>query len=292
MKNDEITNLQVKYTAYLSIVEIAIGSFLHSFKIPLSGHILSLNEAFILTRSSTEISQSGSPAVIGMSAALFKTLSPAGKKLTPMLAISSQAHLFSLGLYIAGNNFFGRILGSILLSLWAFIQPIGIYFLIFGKNIIDIANYFLEKLSDVYPVTMDNLISFLCIMIFIKCLIATVLAIYAQKINTQRFEKYIHWTNSFQQKDNSKKKALSPFKGALKDILSPLYLCSIILSLVFFVFVDSGYSKNIWLFLRPITIGYLLFLAIRIFPIEKMTSKISNQKYKKIIEGVLLKIKS
>lgn len=292
MNKEEVTNLQIRYTAILSVVEIAIGSFLHSFKIPLSGHILSLNQAFILTRSSLEIEQKNSPGIIGMSTALFKSLSPAGKKLTPMLAISAQAHLFSAGLYISGNNLFGRILGSVLLSLWAFLQPIGIYFLIFGKNIIDIVNYFLEKLQDIYPVTAQNILTVLSLLIAIKCIAAIAVTIYAHKINSKKFDKYLNWTNKLKTKNlDSRKKSSSPITGAIKDLLSPLYLVSIILSIIFFIFVDSKHSTSIWVILRPITIGYFLFLILRIFPIEILTSKITNPRYKKIIEGVLLKIK-
>ena len=41
--------------AILSLTEIGLGSLLHSFKIPFSGHFLSLNQALILGKSQLSI---------------------------------------------------------------------------------------------------------------------------------------------------------------------------------------------------------------------------------------------
>lgn len=279
-----------KYTALLSIIEVALGSFLHSFKIPLSGHFLSLNEGFLLTRASLEIEEKNAPAMIGVASALLKTLSPAGKKLTPMLAISAQAHCFSFGLYLLGNNFMGRCLGIILLSLWAFIQPIGIYFLIFGKQILDVAHYFLDKLSSVFVVSMDNLFQILLILIFTKIIISIIICILAHKMKHTTFDKYIRWASKYTIKPNPKKEksVKNPYSGAFKDLLNPLFLISIILSILFFLFVENQNAKSIWIILRPITIGYLVFLIIRIFPVENLVTK----KYQGLIKEVLELIRS
>jgi hypothetical protein len=72
-----------KKAALLSIVEIGLGSFLHAFSIPFAGHFLSLNQGFILTRAAIETNDRRSPGIISAVAALLKSLSPAGKKLTP-----------------------------------------------------------------------------------------------------------------------------------------------------------------------------------------------------------------
>src|SRR5688572_22233186 len=133
-----------RHAALLTVVEVGLGSLLHGLRIPLSGQILSCNQGFLLCRAVKEAGPDERsrflPATISNVAALLKSLSPAGKKLTPMLAISSQGLLFSLGCILLGPNFLGCLLGISLLSLWAFAQPILIAYVLFGSVLFQAAS--------------------------------------------------------------------------------------------------------------------------------------------------------
>ena len=69
--------------AILSLTEIGLGSILHSFKIPFSGHFLSLNQALILGKTSLatkeDKSSKFSSAQISLTSSLLKSLSPPEK---------------------------------------------------------------------------------------------------------------------------------------------------------------------------------------------------------------------
>ena len=124
-------DIAVRYTTELTLMEIGLGSFLHSFHIPFSGHLLALNQCFILNRAVIVGRNSASPFLamtISNTAAILKTLSPRGKRFTPMLAISVQGLLFNLGLLLFGAHFLGRCIASMLLSLWPMVQPFGMNF--------------------------------------------------------------------------------------------------------------------------------------------------------------------
>ncbi|MFP5459829.1 MAG: hypothetical protein ACLGG7_13920, partial [Bacteriovoracia bacterium] len=110
MKTSEIG----KNAATLSLIEVGLGSLLHGLKLPFSGHVLSLNQSFILTRATLTSGERRDAAVISTTAAILKSLSPAGKKLTPMLAIAVQGQLYYLGLLVAGTGVIGQLLGSLL----------------------------------------------------------------------------------------------------------------------------------------------------------------------------------
>lgn len=127
-----------RYAAIQSIAEIGLGSVVHSLHLPLGGHLLSLNQGFILTLAGRRVTggrAEGMSRTTGIAtvAAVLKSLSPAGKKLTPMLAISVQGFLYALGLGLLGLNTLGASLGMILLSLWGFLQPSIVGYLVFGK---------------------------------------------------------------------------------------------------------------------------------------------------------------
>ncbi|MFM8268834.1 MAG: hypothetical protein ACKN9V_01485, partial [Pseudomonadota bacterium] len=89
------------YAGILSLVEIGLGGLLHGMKIPFAGTFLSLNQGFFLTRliklNCFSPDARTLPFRVSNITALLKSLSPAGKKLLPMLAISAQGFLFSFG---------------------------------------------------------------------------------------------------------------------------------------------------------------------------------------------------
>lgn len=111
----------VEKSVLLSLVEIVLGSFMHTVKIPFSGHVLSLNQGLFLSRSFNYVQRRGHAAKIVIEISLvtsvMKSLSPAGKKLGPMISISMQGFFYSIGLLIFGANLMGQMLGMILLSL-------------------------------------------------------------------------------------------------------------------------------------------------------------------------------
>ena len=96
------------YAGTLSLAEIGLGSLLHGLKIPLTGTFLSINQALFLTRlvklNRNQPDARTLPFQVSNITALLKSLSPAGKKLLPMLAIASQGLLFTLGTIVFGAN--------------------------------------------------------------------------------------------------------------------------------------------------------------------------------------------
>ena len=137
-----------KYSAALSLIEVALGSILHSFHVPFSGNLLSLNQGFLLCRASVEARDKKIGRVgygISNVSAVLKSLSPAGKKLGPMLSLSVQGLLFTAGEGLLGANLAGWMLGMTLLSLWTFLQPLVTFYLFFGAELFRALNYLVEK---------------------------------------------------------------------------------------------------------------------------------------------------
>src|SRR5690606_26186631 len=76
---------------------------------------------------------------------IMKALAPVGKKLGPMISISMQGFLYMLGILSFGRGLFGQMLGMALLSVWAFIQPLITFFIIYGQDLTSAIAYFNEK---------------------------------------------------------------------------------------------------------------------------------------------------
>ncbi|MBE8221992.1 MAG: hypothetical protein HAW60_04600 [Bdellovibrionales bacterium] len=279
-----------KYAALLSMVEIGLGSFLHSLKIPFSGHFLSLNQGFILTKASLEIKEKNSAALISTTSALLKSLSPAGKKLTPMLAISMQGQLFNIGVRLVGKNFIGHILAMCLLSIWGFLQAFAIYLILFGKDFIYMIEYFINKFSRVFNVTEENILYFFASIVLTKIIIGVFVIILAYKFNGKNIESYKKWAKK-QRAKPIKNIIKNPYFAAIKDLLNPMFILSLILTGVFYFYSKSSSANIIWALMRPIAVGYIFFFIIRVVPVEEFSKKLKKGKFKQIFDETIKNLK-
>ncbi len=286
MKNVKILG---KHAALLSMIEVGLGSFLHAFRLPLSGQILSLNQIFLMTRASIELKDYQAGSIIGTTSGILKSLSPAGKKLTPMLAITAQGHLFSIGCFVAGCNIIGHILGAIFAGLWSYIQPIAIYLLLFGEDLIFMFHYFVNKINNVIDFKIENFYWIFLGFIILKTILSILAVFTAHYLKEEHIQLYYDWSSKFKPKRN--KTTISPFYGALKDMLNPLFILSLIGLFIFFFYSNANYSTLIWSLLRPLAGGFILFYLIRVFPVEKIVKFLKEGKYKMALEETLKNMK-
>lgn len=254
MKRDLVAD----YTALLAGTEIGVGSLVHSLHIPFGGHLLSLNQGVLLTllsrKSKSAAAASRASNYVSLNSAVLKSLAPAGKKLTPMLALAVQGALFSTGM-ILGRNILGVSLGFVLLSLWGFVQPVLIYYLFFGQSLFQgILKIWLE-ITSTLGIIPELGIWVVSAFIAAKILAGVILGGYAWSRAADFEPEYVKkfvGTSEFQ-----KPGRFSPAVGAFRDILNPVFLLSLMVSGGFLYFYES---QNIWIYaLRPLAIGYLFF---------------------------------
>ena len=269
--------------ALLSAVEVGLGSVLHAFRVPLTGQLLSLNQTFMLSRSTLKLQGIRAARTIGFQisliAALLKSLAPAGKKLTPMLAIAMQGFLFSLGTIVFGANPVGMLVGATISALWAYLQPTLLMLVIFGASLVDVAKYFLDKTSEAVAVTPETLLTVLGALVCLKILVAwlmvfaaislpeSVVTRYQRKLLAIRMKRKLDPAKSSAVGESAPSK-LTLVRSALKDLTNPLFLVSLGLTGLFFVFAESSWSTTVWALLRPLTIGFLFFYLLRWLPLR------------------------
>jgi len=278
-----------KYVALLSLTEAGLGSLLHALHIPLSGHFLSLNQAYLLSnavRSHKEESQAKRVELVSVSleisvfAALFKSLSPAGKKLTPMIAISIQGALFSLGVLAFGSTPIALATSMSMLALWAFAQPLLFAWLIFGQEFFEAFFWGLDKLSEQLSLPLDWGLWIYAACVLIKLSIAFSLGLFSKSKKLERLSSSLSQSGKkiLLKKSTTSHTQQHPFKGALKDLFSPLMLLSFFLMTVFFVFSTAlTPTQEVWTMLRALCVGLVLFYLIRAFPLKRVALKIENK---------------
>lgn len=243
----------------LSIVEVFFGTIIHAFQIPFGGHFLSLNQGLFLCQfsknSSNRYRAAKTVMEVSLIVALMKSLAPSSKKIGPIISISVQGFLFSLGTIAFGRNVFGQIISMVLLSLWAFIQPLITYFFIFGTSVFGAYDFYRDKLNLSEDMFFYSLIG----LVLIKTLVSLSLPIISKDYPGEFFKKY---EVLFDKLIKVRKNPVNPIKGAFKDLLSPIYLISLGMMLMFFFYQNSR-SEFIWLLLRTLSLSFLLFYFFR-----------------------------
>lgn len=252
--------------ALLSGVEVGLGSLLHAFRVPMSGQFLSLNQAFLLSRvtlDKTTDSPRSAPFQISAIAALLKSLSPAGKKLTPMMAISAQGTLYNLGTWSLGRNLAGALLGALLLSLWAFVQPFLFLYLLYGETLVKVAQYYYTKFSQVVSFDSKRLLPVLFAVVALKLIFAVVVVAMAHWMSEHRYARYLKRLSTVSRRRHVAMADISPGRAALKELFNPLFCFSLALTAFFFLYAEASASQVIWSLLRPVAVGFILFYLVR-----------------------------
>lgn len=286
-----------KGAAILSAAEVGLGSLLHSMHVPTSGHWLSLNQSFWLSRTHFalrgERDSKWAPLTVSNVTACLKSLSPAGKKLTPMLAISAQGTLFNLGTVVLGGTTAGAIIGAVLLSFWAFIQPLAIYYLIFGNTLIDALKAAFSKLQEVVPFSSEQALWIAVSIVGLKALLAAATVVLAAKLPRQSVESYRQRLLKAANLSRTLRPETPPggtsrgiAKAAARDLVNPLFLISLALTAAFFIWAESSRSQLIWGLLRPLAVGFAFFFGARMLPLTNAAAKLESRGFTKFAEAL------
>ncbi len=272
MNTDEVG----KKAALLSAIEIGLGSVLHGFNVPMAGHLLSLNQGFILTRAQVELQDKRAAGLISTTAALLKSISPAGKKLTPMVAIAMQGQLFGLGCLIMGNNMLGYSLGMGLLSVWGFLQPLFFYALVFGETLWGMGDFYLQQLQYIWPnLKLQDLTRIVMGVVMLKIGMGFFLVVIANRMSAAKLHAYETWAQK-NVRDRTPS-TLPPWQAALKDLWNVPFILTMGLTILYWFYATSAQAPTVWVMLRPIAIAYLIFLLLRLLPLGKLTTRIEKR---------------
>ena len=286
------TDLQTQTATHLSAIELGLGSFLHAFKIPFAGHFLSLNQGFFLSHSVRVLSTSTNNNrfciskiifEISILTAILKSLSPAGQKWGPMLSISMQGLFFLVGIFIFGANLLGSMLGIILLSIWAFIQPFMTLLVSFGfPQMQKIIIFYTDRLNSDYHITSQNLwiVVFSILTIKITFAILIVFISFYLKIDKVKFMQkklQTQYKSNIKFKNDPRK---TIHQKVFSDLTRPLFLFSMMLALIFLFMTEINSVSFLWQALRPVATAILIFYFLRSEASQKiLTHLVSKSNY-------------
>ncbi len=125
-------------------IEITLGAFVHTLRLPLAGVLLAALGAAVLTAERQIIPARGTTLATGIVAALCKTISPGGIVLGPMIGILAESLLVEIALLAAPRSRLAVALAGALCVSWSLMQAVGTQYVVYGKGVLDL---FLAALS-------------------------------------------------------------------------------------------------------------------------------------------------
>lgn len=135
------------FGALWGTVEVTLGSFLNTLRVPFTGAMLGSLGAALLVAQRQLLPRRGASVAVALVAALCKSLSPGGVILWPMLGIFSEGLLVELALLVAPRSAACAAIAGVLCSLCATFQKILVHYLFYGGAVIALYLSVLEKVS-------------------------------------------------------------------------------------------------------------------------------------------------
>jgi hypothetical protein len=117
-------------------IEITLGSFLHTLRLPFGGTLLSSIGAMLLVAARQLLPRRGATLCTGIVAALCKSISPGGVILGPMIAIATEGLLVELALLLAPRARLSAIAAGGLCALWSTFQKVITQVVFYGAGVI------------------------------------------------------------------------------------------------------------------------------------------------------------
>jgi hypothetical protein len=191
-----------------------------------------------------------------------------------------QGFLFSIGT-IFGINPFGLSLGMILLSFWSFVQPVITYYLFFGEELFNAADFMFQKSLPYIGIEKENVLMVLIGIVVLKAAFGVALALFAWKT---KGEDLLQEKLALMAKPR-KVQTGSPFVLALKDLTKPLFVFSLILTGLFLRFSNHDYSQIIWYLMRPVAIGFMFFYFSRTLTLDRWLLRLHGGRFQVFAKG-------
>jgi hypothetical protein len=258
-----------KYAGLLALSEICLGSTLHALHIPFTGTCLTLNQIFLLSLSARQDPKKA-PLFISLIAALLKSLSPNGKKITPMIAIAMQGFLFNCATYLFAGRTLGIMLGATLASLWGTVQSLLLYYIIFGNSLIDALKGMNQEFIRLVDLPEFDLYNAFAAFSLLKALAAIAISLAALTLPRKPISAYLSRLSSLKPSPTPSEKP--PLFLALKDLTRPFFLMTLFGISLFDAWKAENYHTLPLDVVKPLLIGFLCFYALRKFPLKKVAA--------------------
>jgi hypothetical protein len=246
-------------------MEVTLGSFLHAARVPLRGQVLSTLQALMLTSAAEGLEQKSRVAWVGIISAALKALSPAGNRLRPMVAISSQGVLFAAALRIFGWNPFAVAVGGFIVGAWAAVQGVVLQWLLIGGEIFKAYDAVVRWIAGALGLGAPALPAVLTVIVVLSGLLTGGSCAAFWRRRHRGMERLMSFADRKRPVARETKNWREAFLGAARDLLNPAFWLPLLLVVAILNFAGSPWNETFWIAMRALGVALVLFGIARMF---------------------------
>lgn len=250
------------------LIEIGLGSLLHTARVPLKGHFLAYLQTVMMVSFGRLLRGRGLFS-IGTLMAMLKAFSPAGNTVRPMIYIALQAWAFSLPALLLGWHLFSALLGAVLLNSLTLALSLAVDTLIFGRGFLTALGNLMNTVGGWFGLSFASWQAGLLFLFALKAAVALPLALAAWWFDLTApllhiGQKTGAWMRPRPSSNPARRTWRSSLRGALGDLLRPAFLLGFLLSvLIVWFFARLHSDELVFLALRGASIAFLGFALLR-----------------------------
>ncbi|MFA7360600.1 MAG: nucleoside-triphosphatase [Candidatus Kapaibacterium sp.] len=254
-------------------IEIIVGNFLHGFRMPFTGEILTFFAIYFLTAASVRWKLKGLIWRAGLICAMMKFFTPGIKVFGPIIGIISESFMFEIVLRILGMNAVGFIIGGGLTLCLPLIHKLVNLLILYGWNLVVVFDKSIEFIFKLINIENTDSLVVLLVLLSINFMFGGIAATLGYRsgkkqtdfIGNKMNTAYVKPEDNIQKKEDIKIIFLNLAANTAIIIMLLLFLkdnlllCSV-LTLIFICYVLFKYKNS-----RRIFRNYKLWLQILVF---------------------------
>ena len=241
----------------------------------MSGLFLSVVQSLLMMYAGDRLANRGRVMWVPVISAGLKALSPYGGRLRPMLAITVQGFLFSLAATVFGWNVVGILVGGWLVGAWAALQGLVLQYLIIGDNLLPALDVMVRWASDHLHLQLPGIVSLIALWTAICGTLSAIATVFAWT-RRHRLPARIRTMLDKGARGITGDAGTPSLKVAigrgLRDLLRPLFWAPVVFVGVIILANGSSWEQAVWIVLRAVTVGWVLFSLARLFDPRKLVS--------------------
>ncbi len=261
------------YGAAAGAVEATLGSVLHGARVPFRGQFLSTLQALVLTSAAEGLARRERVGWVAMVAAGLKALSPAGSRLRPMLAISTQGVLYAAAIKVFGWNRHAVFIGGLLIGAWASGQSLLLQWVLVGNQLFKAYDTVVHWIADFLNLGTPALPAVLGGVIAVSSLITGIVTLAfwnrrhrgLERLRTIRTNRKKHTQH------------VHPLWGAVREVFHPAFWLPILFILVILLATGTKWGEAAIIALRAMAVALVLFGIVRLIQVEKLASALQKR---------------
>jgi nucleoside-triphosphatase THEP1 len=255
--------------------EATVGSALHQARIPMSGLFLSVVQSLVMMYAGDRLANRGRVMWVPVISAGLKALSPYGGRLRPMLAITVQGFLFSLAVTVLGWNVVGILVGGWFVGAWAALQGLVLQYLMIGDNLLPALDVMVRWTAEYLHLQLPGIVSLIALWTVVCGTLSALATLFAWL----RRHRLPHRIRTMLDKgargitgDVGTPSLKAAIRRGLRDLVRPMFWAPVVLVGVIIIANGSTWEQAMWVVLRAVTVGWVLFSLARLFDPRKLVA--------------------